>query len=84
MPSDTALFPFKYWHQLRDRLHDFIWPTEEEASEYRRVLRHMEEEESYHRGLADATKPSKRPRPPHLTCPCDMCRKYWEGFWSRV
>lgn len=76
--------PRRSWHQLRSRLHDLIWPTEEEATEYLRLLHMMRLEDCHAQGEADASAAPKTGRPPHSRCPCELCRKYWEGFYSRI
>ncbi len=83
MILDIALSPIKSWGQIRDRLNDLIWPTDEEAIEYRKQLLLLEQEECYQKGEVDAASLTGKGHPPHFDCPCVLCRKYWEGFWSR-
>ncbi len=84
MLREKALVPFESIRRIRARLHNLIWPTDEEAAEYRRQLRLLEEQDWYLRGEADAKEPSPKGHPPHNSCPCNLCRKYWEGFWSSL
>ncbi len=83
MPELTFV-PLRSWEGLRERIDQLIWPTDEEAREYHRLLRLMEQDDCYDRGKGDALGLSKQAHPPHTTCPCDLCRRYWEGFWTYV
>lgn len=81
----TMKTPVETWQEMRKRLHDLLWPTEEEAREYRRILRSLEREEWLRRGQTDARLPQrKRGAPPHRVCPCDLCGRYWQGFWAQL
>ncbi len=84
MLGEKRLAPLESLRKLRKMLRDMIWPSDEEAHEYRRQLALMEEEEWYSRGERDATGPTKKGHPPHQSCPCNLCQKYWEGFWSHL
>lgn len=80
----TLRVPAGRWQRVRKRLHDFIWPTDEEATEYLRILRNLEREDWLRRGRTDAALPHKRGNPPHDACPCDLCSRYWQGFWAQL
>ncbi len=86
MAETTMTMPVQRWQRVRKRLHDFIWPTDEEARHYHRILRSLEREDWLRRGQTDATLPQmqKRGNPPHHACPCDLCCRYWQGFWAHL
>lgn len=84
MLTATAKLTARPWQRVRERLHAFIWPTDEEATEYYRVLRSLEREEWLRRGQSDAARQQQRGNPPHQACPCDLCGRYWQGFWASL
>ncbi len=79
----TILVPFRRWQRVRERLHRFIWPTDEEAREYRRILRNLEREDWLRRVETNATRVKRRGKPPHHACPCKLCGRYWQGYWTQ-
>ncbi len=79
-----ARTPRKAWLRVRRQLYNLVWPNEEEAAAYLHLFSRLQQEDCYERGAADSVSPTNRPQPPHPHCPCDLCRKYWEGFWSCV
>ncbi len=81
--SQITLAPRASWQQLRHRIHELVWPTEEETKEYFRILNLMEHQFWLERARSDGSAPSKQARPPHTMCPCSLCGKYWQGFYSR-
>ena len=78
--TKLSLTPPDTWQRIRQRLYNLIWPTEEEVREYRRQLRLLDLEDAYLQGKTDALWVKTRATPPHQTCPCDLCGKYWEGY----